>query len=77
MPDSVPLPPNPGSPEAVAQGCICPVMDNGRGDPELGRIRGFVVVVGCPLHSPTARQQTRQHIDRARQATDRLDKIDF
>ena len=45
--------PNPGSREAVEAGCICPVMDNWRGDPELGRIRGFRVVVGCPLHHPS------------------------
>jgi hypothetical protein len=44
--------PNPGSREALAQGCICPVMDNWRGSDKLGRIRGFVMVVGCPLHSP-------------------------
>ena len=42
--------PNPGSREAVEQGCKCPVYDNWRGDPELGRIRGFIVVEGCPLH---------------------------
>lgn len=45
--------PNPGSREALDQGCKCPVMDNWRGDPELGRIRGFITVVGCPLHHPT------------------------
>jgi hypothetical protein len=44
--------PNPGSQEAQDQGCICPVMDNGRGDPEIGRIRGFVMVIGCPIHAP-------------------------
>lgn len=43
--------PNPGSNAALEQGCICPVMDNWRGDPMLGEIRGFVEVVGCPLHS--------------------------
>ena len=24
--------PNPGSPEAVAQGCCCPIADNARGE---------------------------------------------
>lgn len=42
--------PNPGSEAARSQGCICPVMDNWRGSDELGRIRGFAVVSGCPLH---------------------------
>lgn len=45
--------PNPGSDAARDQGCICPVMDNWRGSEELGRIRGFYVVEGCPLHSET------------------------
>lgn len=49
--------PNPGSPEAVAQGCICPRLDNahGRGwmggvkDPETGETI-FVYTVGCSVH---------------------------
>lgn len=42
--------PNPGSDIAVEQGCTCPVLDNERGDDELGRIRGFYIAEGCPLH---------------------------
>lgn len=50
--------PNPGSPEAVAQGCICPRLDNanGRGwmggvkDPETGETI-FVYTVGCSVHA--------------------------
>lgn len=38
----------PGSPEAVAAGCTCPVLDNGHG---LGRGDGtFVFDGGCPIH---------------------------
>lgn len=48
-----PVVPNPGSREAGERGCICPVMDNWHGADELGRIRGFVVVEGCPLHALT------------------------
>jgi hypothetical protein len=50
--------PNPGSAEALEQGCQCPVMDNGRGRGYLGGVKDengetvFVIVVGCPLHSP-------------------------
>lgn len=44
--------PNPGSDAARAQGCWCAVMDNHRGDPEVGRIRGFWITQGCPLHDP-------------------------
>ncbi len=45
-------PPNPGSEEALAQGCICSEIDNhwGRGitcDYEL-----FVIRPGCPVHNP-------------------------
>ena len=42
--------PNPGSDEAIAIGCNCPVLDNNHGDPELGRIRGFVYRSDCPVH---------------------------
>jgi hypothetical protein len=47
--------PNPGSPEAVADGCTCPVIDNRRG---VGGIRGpgtFVFNTDCPLHGATWR----------------------
>ena len=39
--------PNPGSDEAIALGCICPVLDNNHG-------RGpgpFWQVASCPVHS--------------------------
>ena len=42
--------PNPGSDTAIEQGCTCPVLDNARGNDELGRIRGFYIAEGCPLH---------------------------
>lgn len=53
--------PNPGSPEAMAQGCLCPVKDNngGRVKPPAGdtqgdpnAIDGWWVTEGCPLHRP-------------------------
>jgi len=50
--------PNPGSDEAVKLGCRCPRMDNGRGNPEIGRIRGWIVTVGCPLHSPKSARRS-------------------
>ena len=40
--------PNPGSNEALLQGCTCPVLDNARG---RGDGRGnFWFAAGCPLH---------------------------
>lgn len=42
--------PNPGSDEARAQGCTCPVLDNHRG---LGS-GPFWITDGCPLHAPAA-----------------------
>lgn len=51
----------PGSREAIEQGCICPRMDNARGRGYLGGVKDddgctiFVVVVGCPQHSPKDR----------------------
>ncbi|MCK9432635.1 MAG: hypothetical protein M0R00_06725 [Candidatus Omnitrophica bacterium] len=42
--------PNPGSDEAIKKGCLCPVLDNGHGNEELGKMRGFWINDGCPLH---------------------------
>lgn len=42
--------PNPGSDEAIEQGCKCPVLDNahGRGVNRNGEM--FWFNAGCPLH---------------------------
>lgn len=46
--------PNPGSDEAIEIGCECPVLDNAHGrEGALSRVRGWIVVVGCPVHHPT------------------------
>lgn len=46
-----PDPLNPGSPEAVAQGCKCPVLDNCHGKGYLVPGSGmFVMSSACPLH---------------------------
>jgi hypothetical protein len=46
--------PDPGSDEAVEQGCLCPVMDNnhGRGSGYPGAAGGatYWVNADCPLH---------------------------
>ena len=46
MSDSIP---NPGSDEAIEQGCKCAVLDNNHGDGYMGTDR-FVVTATCPLH---------------------------
>lgn len=55
MPDK----PNPGSPEAVAQGCTCPVIDNhhGKGVP-IGKDGAplFWHSAKCPLHGEAAKE---------------------
>lgn len=51
---------NPGSPEAVAKGCTCPVIDNhhGKGVPAGDLLhREFWVTEGCPLHGQAAATQ--------------------
>lgn len=41
--------PNPGSEEAIKQGCICPVIDNHYGE---GLPNGdFWYTEGCPVHT--------------------------
>lgn len=42
--------PYPGSDEAIKKGCKCPILDNGHGDKEIGRIRGFWINANCSLH---------------------------
>ncbi len=49
--------PNPGSDEAVELSCSCPVLDNGRGNQELGDIRGFWIDGDCPLHAGVAEEK--------------------
>ena len=46
--------PNPGSKEAIKQGCTCPVIDNhyGAGRP-YGNDVCFVYNLSCPLHGGT------------------------
>lgn len=50
--------PNPGSAGALAQGCICPVIDNshGRGYRDYpGKVpREWLTVGDCPLHGGAA-----------------------
>lgn len=41
-------PPNPGSDEALAAGCSCPIMDNGHGRGSY--LGNWIISVGCPLH---------------------------
>ena len=46
--------PNPGSDAAIAHGCTCPVMDNGRGRGAYGAVYGtaglFWYSGDCPVH---------------------------
>ena len=51
--------PNPGSDEALAQGCRCPVLDNGHGKGILwGGKPSFWITKGCPLHDTTERTES-------------------
>ena len=42
--------PNPGSPEAQADGCTCAVLDNACGRGYMGQPNVFVMSFACPLH---------------------------
>ena len=50
--DAVPRSPNPGSDEALAQGCLCPVLDNGHGKCPPYPPDGWWMTMGCPVHAP-------------------------
>ena len=47
---------SPGSDEAIAAGCTCPVIDNGYGRGCMGGVKDeqgrtvFVIRLDCPLH---------------------------
>lgn len=44
--------PSPGTPEAIEQGCTCPVFDNCHGaGVEINGERCWWITEGCPLHS--------------------------
>ena len=43
-------PPNPGSDEAVAYGCKCPVLDNGHGAGSGWGPGKFWISADCPMH---------------------------
>lgn len=49
--------PNPGSREAIAQGCKCPRMDNGYGRGYMGIEGEFVRSELCPLHGAELREE--------------------
>lgn len=42
----------PGSDDAIAKGCTCPVLDNGRGRGayQIGGVWQFWVSFDCPVH---------------------------
>jgi hypothetical protein len=43
--------PNPGSDEAIAAGCTCPILDNAHGAGYLGQAGVFVFTQGCLVHT--------------------------
>ena len=46
----MPNTPNPGSDQAIDQGCICAVLDNNHGRGYMGREGVFVMRGDCPMH---------------------------
>jgi hypothetical protein len=54
--------PNPGSVEAIDQGCTCPVMDN-NGGKGIGPMKDGTIMFwrsgGCPLHGQGNRDGVR------------------
>ena len=46
--------PNPGSDEALDQGCLCAVIDNHHGRSAPWPPDGWWITEGCPVHAPKA-----------------------
>lgn len=53
--------PNPGSDEAIEQGCLCPVLDNGHGKGWYGKPDVFVMSEDCPLHGFSVKELNTVH----------------
>ena len=57
---------NPGSDEAIAAGCTCPVIDNGHGRGCMGGVKDdqvrtvFIISSDCPLHGDGAMKRARE-----------------
>jgi hypothetical protein len=49
--------PNPGSPEAVEEGCRCAIFDNGHGKGAMGMDGVFWINTACPLHGSTEQEE--------------------
>ena len=56
--------PNPGSDEAIKQGCTCPVMDNEHGRGYMGIKGTYVWVMDCPLHTENPSYRTVGDMER-------------
>ena len=63
---------NPGSDEAIAAGCTCPIMDNGHGRGYLGGVTDeqgqtvFVIASNCPIHGDDAMKRAREEMNEDR-----------
>ncbi len=57
--------PNPGSEAALAQGCLCPVLDNEYGRGTFGTVdkpqaeKNFWINGDCPLHGNPGQERVR------------------
>lgn len=58
--------PNPGSREAIEQGCTCPVLDNAHGGGAYGGAAKdrdgkllFWTSQDCPLHAPRVSEESK------------------
>ena len=56
-PDPVPRTPNPGSDEALSQGCLCAVLDNCHGKVAPYPPDGWYITMGCPVHAPNSAER--------------------
>lgn len=52
--------PRPGSPQAVRDGCTCPILDNehGKGRWGDGETYGWFIMANCPMHGKSLRGLT-------------------
>lgn len=57
---------NPGSPAAIASGCLCPISMNNQGNgvsTNTPNLRRFIHINNCPLHGVHIPPHTTTNID--------------
>ena len=68
--------PNPGTQEAIDEGCICPVMDNEYGRGYMGIEGIFVHRLDCPVHTLEFESEKKMNLSENARLKDKIGKLE-